>query len=229
LELFHAKVVKRDSRVTVIATDGRENFRLHLTNTGRLNDLLYPESRILYINLTNKRKVSGRVVGVWLGDSAALIDTALQARMFEKALELGLIPWLQRYTVKKKEIIKDGCRFDYLLTNGLDDIILELKSAVYLSNDGAAMYPDTISERGIRHFKILNKLKLMGENTSIVFIAAHPYAKYFRPNFDIDSRLKTTLCISLKLNALIKSIKMHLEGDGSVLLDDADFPVIIKC
>jgi len=222
-------VVKRDSRVTVIATDGRENFRLHLTNTGRLNDLLYPESRILYINLTNKRKVSGRVVGVWLGDSAALIDTALQARMFEKALELGLIPWLQRYTVKKKEIIKDGCRFDYLLTNGLDDIILELKSAVYLSNDGAAMYPDTISERGIRHFKILNKLKLMGENTSIVFIAAHPYAKYFRPNFDIDSRLKTTLCISLKLNALIKSIKMHLEGDGSVLLDDADFPVIIKC
>ncbi len=222
-------MVKRDSRVTVIATDGRENFRLHLTNTGRLNDLLYPESRILYINLTNKRKVSGRVVGVWLGDSAALIDTALQARMFEKALELGLIPWLQRYTVKKKEIIKDGCRFDYLLTNGLDDIILELKSAVYLSNDGAAMYPDTISERGIRHFKILNKLKLMGENTSIVFIAAHPYAKYFRPNFDIDSRLKTTLCISLKLNALIKSIKMHLEGDGSVLLDDADFPVIIKC
>lgn len=222
-------MVKRDSRVTVIATDGRENFRLHLTNTGRLNDLLYPESRILYINLTNKRKVSGRVVGVWLGDSAALIDTALQARMFEKALELGLIPWLQRYTVKKKEIIKDGCRFDYLLTNGLDDIILELKSAVYLSNDGAAMYPDTISERGIRHFEILNKLKQMGRNTSIVFIAAHPYAKYFRPNFDIDSRLKTTLCKSLKLNTLIKSIKMHLEGDGSVLLDDADFPVIIKC
>ncbi len=40
-----------------------------------------------------------------------------------------------------------------------DRIILELKSAVYLSSDSAAIYPDTISERGIRHFKILSKKK----------------------------------------------------------------------
>ncbi|MCL7389091.1 MAG: DNA/RNA nuclease SfsA [Thaumarchaeota archaeon] len=212
-----------------MATDSGKTFRLHLTNTGRLNDLVYPGSEILYINLLNGRRVSGRVVGVWLGDSAALIDTILQARMFEKALELELIPWLQGYKVERREVIRYGSRFDYLLSNGLDEIILELKSAVYLSHDGAAMYPDTISERGIRHFEILNKLKLMGKNTSIVFIAAHPYARYFRPNFDIDPRLKTTLCTSLKLDTLIKSIKMHLERDGSVILDDADLPVMIKC
>ncbi len=173
--------------------------------------------------------MSGRVVGVSLGDSAALIDTILQARMFEKALELKLIPWLQGYKVERREIIKYGSRFDYLLSNGLDEIILELKSAVYLSYDGAVMYPDTISERGIKHFEILNKLKLMGKNTSIVFIAAHPYARYFRPNFDVDPRLRTILCTSLKLDILIKSIKMHLEEDGSVILDNADLPVMIKC
>jgi len=39
----------------------------------------------------------------------------------------------------------------------VDRIILELKSAVYLSSDYAAMYLDTISERGVRHFKILSK------------------------------------------------------------------------
>ncbi len=94
-----------------------------------------------------------------VGESAALIDTVLQARMFKKTLEYGLIPWLRGYKIERREIVRYGSRFDYFLSNIVDRIILELKSAVYLSSDGAAMYPDTISERGVRHFKILRKEK----------------------------------------------------------------------
>jgi len=181
------------------------------------------------MNLVDGKKVSGRVVGVLLEESAALIDTVLQAKMFEKTLEHRLIPWLLGYEIEKREVVRHGCRFDYLLNNGVDRILLELKSAVYLSSDGAAMYPDTISERGVRHFKILSNLKLVGENTGIVFIAAHPSATYFKPNFDIDPNLREALCEALKMNVLIKSIKMHLELDGSVILDDVDFPIKIEC
>lgn len=149
--------------------------------------------------------------------------------MFEKAIEYGLIPWLEDYKIKKREIKIHGSRFDYLLSNGLDEIVLELKSAAYLSRDGAAMYPDAISERGIRHFETLNKLRQTGWNTSIVFIAAHPHALYFRPNFDVDPRLKTVFCTSMKLKTLIKSIKVHLEEDGSIVLDEVDFPIFMPC
>lgn len=181
------------------------------------------------MDLVDGEKVSGRVVGVVVGESAALIDTVLQARMFEKTLEYGLIPWLHGYRIERREIVRYGSRFDYLLSNGVDRIILELKSAVYLSSDGAAMYPDTVSKRGVRHFKILSNLKLVGENSGIVFIAGHPFATYFKPNFDIDPNLRGALCEALKINVLIKSIKMHLELDGSVILDDVDFPVKIEC
>ncbi|MEM3398308.1 MAG: DNA/RNA nuclease SfsA [Nitrososphaerota archaeon] len=229
MELRRAEVIRRDTRVTVLAREGRREIRLHLTNTGRLNDLIYPGSEILYVRRKHGGRTSGRVVGVWLKDSAALIDTILHAKMFEKALEYGLIPWLEGYEIKKREVKIHGSRFDYLLSNGLDEIILEIKSAVYLSSDGAAMYPDTISERGVRHFEILNRLKQAGWNTSIVFIAAHPHALYFRPNFNVDLRLKTILCASLELEILIKSIKMHLEEDGSIVLDEADLPILIPC
>ena len=92
-------------------------------------------------------------------ESAALIDTVLQARMFEKTLEYVLIPWLHGYKVERREIVRYNSRFDYLLSNIVDRILLELKSAVYLSSDGDVMYPDTISERGVKHFKTLSKGK----------------------------------------------------------------------
>lgn len=228
LQLQNARVVERDSRFTIVAEGEGRTFRLHLTNTGRLNDLIYPNSEILYMSLASGRKVLGRVVGVSLGGSAALIDTILQARTFERALELGLVPWLQGYQVKKREVVRCGCRFDYLLS-GVDEVILELKSAVYLSGDGAAMYPDAISDRGVRQFKALCKLRSSGENTGVVFIAAHPYATHFKPNFDIDPNLRSALCEALKLNVLIKSIKIHLELDGAVVLDDPDFPMELPC
>ncbi|MEN2975368.1 MAG: DNA/RNA nuclease SfsA [Candidatus Caldarchaeales archaeon] len=218
--------MRRDSRVTVLAKIDEEVVRLHLTNTGRLEDLMYPGAEILYIRFRG-RKVSGRVVGVWLGESAALIDTILQAKMFEIALDRGLIPWLERYRVKKRDFMIYGSRFDYLLYDGRDEMILELKSAVYLSEDGAAMYPDTVSVRGLKHIKTLNTLRSSGKNTALVFIAAHPLATYFKPNFKVDPRLIEVLNQSLHLNVLIKSIKMYLRGDGSVVLDDVDLPVKI--
>lgn len=218
--------MRRDSRVTVLAKIDGDIIRLHLTNTGRLNDLIYPGAKILYTSLSS-RKVVGRVVGVWLGKAAALIDTILQAKMFEIALDRRLIPWLKQFRIKKKEVAVCGSRFDYLLEDGLEEMILELKSAVYLSSDGAAMYPDTISIRGLRHIEILNKAKSMGKSTGIVFIAAHPSATYFRPNFEVDPRLIEVFNRSLQLNVLIKSIKMHLEADGSIVLDDVDLPIKI--
>ncbi|MCF8884729.1 MAG: DNA/RNA nuclease SfsA [Aigarchaeota archaeon] len=228
LQLKCGEIVRRDSRVSVLARDEARTFRLHLSNTGKLVDLIYPGAKILYLEKIME-KTSGRVIGVIVNDLAVLIDTITQARVFEIALEKEMIDWLKGYNVKKKEARMHGVRFDYLLSNGLEDIVVELKSAAYLSNDGAAMYPDTPSERGLKHVRILNELKKNNISTMIIFIAAHPYSRYFKPNFQVHPELRDALCESIQLGVPIKSLKIYLEIDGRIILEDPDLPVKIDC
>lgn len=228
LQLKCGEVVRRDSRVSVLARDEAKTFRLHLSNTGKLLDLIYPGAKILYLEKIME-KTSGRVIGVFVDDLATLIDTITQARVFEIALEKEMIEWLKGYNVKKKEVKMYGVRFDYLLSNDLEDIVVELKSAVHLSHDRAAMYPDTPSERGLRHIRVLNKLKRNKISTMIIFIAAHPYSNHFKPNFQVHPELREALCESIQLGVIIKSLKIYLERSGRIILENPDLPVKIDC
>lgn len=172
-------------------------------------------------------KTAGRVVGAVVGESAAVVDTTLQARMFEASLCRGLIHWLEGYRIKKREVVKRGSRFDYLLDDGRVEQVLELKSAVYLAEDGAARYPDTPSDRGLKHIETLNEIRSAGEMAALVFVAAHPEARYFMPNYEVDPRLRRVFERSVEVGLLVKSIKIHMEVDGSIVLDDADLPVVL--
>lgn len=106
--VFQACVVERDSRVTVIAKKGRHQFRAHLRNTGGLNQLIYPGGQI--ICTTKEGGVTkARVLGAVANEAAALLDTFVQAEMFEKPQErtylIGFLRrecWLKRFQLKVK-------------------------------------------------------------------------------------------------------------------------------
>lgn len=79
-----------------------------------------------------------------------MIDTRTQARAFERALELGLVPWLRDCSIKKKEIKVGSSRLDYLFECPGGDVYAEMKSAVLRGGEKGeyAMYPDCPSTRG---------------------------------------------------------------------------------
>lgn len=224
LRIWRAEVVERDSRVTVLARRNGGILRLHLRNTGRLRDLIYPGSQLACVDWSGG-KTRGRVVGAWVGEDAAVIDTTLQAKMFEEAVARGLIPWLRGYVVEAREVWRLGSRLDYLLRAGRRRMLAELKSAVLLADDRAAMYPDTPSSRGVKHIKTLTRLTRMGAKTTLIFIAAHPHATHFRPNVDVDPRLGLLLPKAARHGVLIKAIKLYLKPDGRIVLSDPDLPV----
>ncbi len=92
LELQSAVFKKRLNRFVVLADTQDRQVYLHLTNTGRLTDLLTAGVEILYLRAVGGKTV-GSVVGVVAGDGTALIDTLLQRRAFEAAYNMGLIDW----------------------------------------------------------------------------------------------------------------------------------------
>ena len=225
-DVFLARVLARDSRVTVIARRGDREFRALLRNTGRLEDLIYPSAPVLCLAKRGERteaQILGTVVD---GRRATLLDTLVQARAFEQAVERGLLPWLPRGTLIRREIPLGKRRLDYEIELDNRRGFLELKSAVHLRGDFAT-YPDAPSPRGREHVRLLIELRGQGHPCLLAFIAAHPEARRFRPDRETDPELDGALRRAAAAGVGIYALKMHLELDGRVVLDEPSIPVVL--
>jgi sugar fermentation stimulation protein A len=58
---------------------------------------------------------------------------------------------------------------------------------VSLAIDGAAAFPDAVSERGTKHLKELMRLKRKGHRAAVVFVIQRGDCDYFRPADEIDA------------------------------------------
>lgn len=218
---------ERINRFVGIARCGGEEVRIHINNTGRLVDLLFPGAEILCIEIGAPR-TPFRVVGTRVGDNRwTLIDTKLQERVFIESVEKGLIPWLRGYGVAKRDLDLGGLKIDLLLRSPGEggEALAELKSAVYYHpSDRSARYPDTISIRGRRHIEALINAK--GYKRYIVFIAAHPEAEIFGPS-GVDPLLPGLLKRAIESGVAVKAIKVYIEN-GSIVLSNPDLPVTLE-
>ncbi|WP_052296523.1 DNA/RNA nuclease SfsA [Pyrococcus yayanosii] len=113
------------------------------------------------------------------------MDTRTQARAFEKALELGLV--FRGRSLVRREV-----------------------SAV-LRLDGYASYPDRPSARGRKHVKELIALKRAGKNAAIVFIAALPNVRAFKPNSSADPEMARLLKDASEAGVEIMAFGMHID------------------
>ena len=228
LALEEAVALRRLNRFVVEATTQSGTLRLHTRNTGKLLDLIYPGSRLLY-SPRRTRKTAGLVVGVAVdGEEAALIDPATQAAAFEEAWEKGLVGWLRGWRASKREAWYRGSRIDYGLEGPGGHGLLELKSAVYFSSEGLCMYPDTVSERGRRHVEALNEAARSGLRAIIAFIAAHPLCTGFRPCCEADPQFCAKLREAREVGVEVYATKIHLLLNGKVVLDSDNIPVRLE-
>lgn len=228
VDLFLGQVVERDSRVTVIASQNGNEFRAHLRNTGRLEELIYPGATIAC-----ERKQTGKtdatVIGVVDDGSYVLLDTYLQEKAFGEVLETGNLPWLPSGLEVEDQVTYEGRRFDFRVTLALgsETGYLELKSAVTCV-DGWASYPDAPTERGLEHIKLLTKLSTRGYPAYIAFVVTHPNCDRFRPNRQIQPKLAEELRYAEEAGVDIFGLKMTLTEQGKILLVNPNIPVDLK-
>ena len=102
----------------------------HINNTGRLLDLIVKGGAAAC--LPSQGKTDYRLFAVKESEGWALIDTQLQMRAFEKAVEAGSIPWLRQWRLVRRNPRLGESVLDYLFTDerGTVDFYLEAKSAV---------------------------------------------------------------------------------------------------
>lgn len=222
--LHTLKVIERLNRFTVLLiNDSNTKYLGLLRNTGKLKDLIYPGSRVACIKWS-KPKTSYLILGVMTENGIAIIDTYTQMRIFEMLVSAGHISWLKNYKISRKEVTIENSRLDYEISSNNLRGYLELKSAVFMNNT-IAMYPDTPSERGLRHIKLLTKLSIMGYRSIIAFIAAHPMAKRFRPYYEVDPELGKALTFAKSKGVEVYSVKYYLDFSNNLIFETDNLPV----
>ncbi|MFN4190274.1 MAG: DNA/RNA nuclease SfsA, partial [Pseudothermotoga sp.] len=149
-----ATFIKRLNRFTVVCQINGRKTQAYLPNPGRLWEILIP-GKTVYL----KKQEKGLPFILWAAERQGQImclDTQYTNEVAKTLIESGAIKDLEGYLIKGREYKINGHRIDFLLTNGVHDLILEVKSCT-LFHDSIAMFPDAVTLRGRKHLEILSK------------------------------------------------------------------------
>jgi sugar fermentation stimulation protein A len=218
-------IVERINRFVLNIRLKGNYYKAWINNTGRLYEFLVKGRKGFCVRNEKGGKTDYRLVSIKEGNLGAIIDTQLQMKVFEKSLEMKLIPWLKGCRILKRNAKLGKSVIDYLLKSGAKEVYLEVKSAV-LRQGHHAMYPDCPSSRGRKHIKELIDYVKQGGKAIILFIAALPKAEAFKPNKSRDPELYELLVEAHKEGVKIKSIGMFYNPEDSfVYLFNPDLSV----
>ncbi|HVO96376.1 MAG TPA: DNA/RNA nuclease SfsA [Terriglobales bacterium] len=164
-----------------------EIVTVHCTNTGSMLGCKTPGSAVLISRSANlNRKLAYtwemiRIDGAWVG-----INTMHPNRLVAEAIAAGAIPELGGYDAIRREVKVSGhSRLDLCLEGAAGLCYVEIKN-VTVSFDGAAAFPDAVSERATKHLKELIRLKRKGHRAVVFFVVQRGDCDYFRPADEVD-------------------------------------------
>lgn len=222
---IECRIVERINRFVVRVQVGGRDFHAWTNNTGRLEQFIVRGRRAFCTANSKQGKTDFRLFAIEHGEAAALVDTRFQMSAFENAVELGMIPWLAGYRIVRRDARLGDSLIDYLLDCPGKQLHLEVKSAV-LTDGHHAMYPDCPTARGRKHIRDLTDLALDGGQACILFIAALPGVRAFKPNRSADPALCDLLGEAHTAGVVLRSAGIAYHPDNSSVSPyDPDLPV----
>ncbi|MBC8317918.1 MAG: DNA/RNA nuclease SfsA [Desulfobulbaceae bacterium] len=190
-----ALFVKRYKRflVDVEMADG-SILTVHCPNTGSMRGCLSPKSPVMLSRSDSPtRKYPHtlemiQVDGNWVG-----INTSRTNHLVREAIENGIIHEFGKVGDIKAEVKVSGkSRLDFLLQRVDNQLYVEVKNCTLVEN-GTAMFPDAVTERGTKHLRELIDLKGQGFDAAVFFCVQRMDGQEFAPAAHIDPLYAATL------------------------------------
>lgn len=143
----------------------------HCPNSGSMLGCNLPGSPVmLSLSANPNRKLAHtwelvQVDGFWVG-----LNTMLPNRLAEEAILSGTIAELQSYAGLRREVAygSERSRIDILLEGDQGRCFVEVKN-VTLVEQGLALFPDAVTERGQKHLRELMEVVRNGDRGVILF------------------------------------------------------------
>ncbi len=193
--LVPGRLVRRYKRFLADVTlETGETLTAHCPNSGSMKGCALPGSRVLLSQSDNPgRKYRHTWELVEVPGTLIGINTQVPNRLVKQAVEKGLIPELSGYDKVSAEVKTSAhTRLDLVLeqTGTLEHqrsrkCYVEIKNCT-LVEEGRAMFPDAVTERGQKHLEELERLVSLGYRGVIFFLIQRMDANFFSPADKID-------------------------------------------
>lgn len=183
--------------VAHVLIDGKEHI-VHVKNTGRCREILQPGVKVYLEDFTDDlrhRKTKYSLVAAEKPDSTfesgyrlINIDSQAPNQAVAEALESSVIqlPGFESGIKHiKAEHVFGSSRFDFYVEGRNDEKALIEVKGVTLEKQGATLFPDAPTERGVKHIYELIEAVDRGFNAFVIFIIQMQDVLYFAPNDDM--------------------------------------------
>lgn len=190
---LEGRLIRRYQRFFAeVELPGGERLVAHCPNTGSLLGCLAPGNPVWLRDSGNPaRKLRFTWQAVRVGRTWVNVDTALPNRVVAEAAAAAppaaCVPELAGYARLRREVAYGrNSRIDLLLEDERrPPCYVEVKSTT-LAEDGAALFPDAVTERGTKHLGELARLARRGIRAVQFFLVSRDDVERFRPADAID-------------------------------------------
>lgn len=212
-DLIPATFLSRPNRFVLLCKAGNKTLRAYLPNPGRLWELLLPDAKLLLTKLppSPARKLDHLVVAVERDGMLVMLHTHHNNLVARHLIETGRMPGLEGAKIVQAEYPIGRSRFDFLLQQAGQRVLVEVKSCT-LFHDTLAMFPDAVSARATKHLLELDELSREGYRTAVLFIVHSPRVRYFMPEHHTDLAFCRTL-LQVKDRVMVKAVSVAWERD----------------
>jgi sugar fermentation stimulation protein A len=203
-DLVEGRFVVRLNRFSaLVEVDGREAM-VHVPDSGRLRELLVPGYRILLRPvLGDHRKCGFDLALVDLESTLVSADARLPSHLLAEAMQEGRASQFRGYSRIRREVTFGESRLDLLLEAPGGLCYVETKSVTLVVN-GAALFPDAPTIRGVRHLNSLAQAVAGGHRAAVVFVVQRNDATAFSPHDTADPEFGRALrlCMEVGVEAI---------------------------
>lgn len=142
------------------------------------------------------------------------MDSQAPNVVFQEYVESGR--FLPNVTRLQPEYTYGDSRFDFYLEQGGTKHLIEVKG-VTLEQNGIAMFPDALTERGIKHIKGLMAAHTIGFQTWIVFVVQMEGMRFFTPNDRTHPEFGTALRAAYATGVHVLALECSVAPDSLVI------------
>lgn len=188
--LIETTLIRRYARFLMdVRTPEGGVLTVHCPNSGSMEGCLQPGATVLCSKASNpNRKLAYTAECIRLAAGWAGINTHRTNLIVGHALRMRHVPELAAYSDVRSEVpYGRGSRVDFLLTApGLPDCYVEVKNTTWPTPDGGVGFPDSVTERGLKHLKELRRVVSGGGRAVMFFLVNREDGSFFRAAHEKD-------------------------------------------
>lgn len=192
--IIKSEFINRPNRFQAYVKINGVETMVHVPNTGRCKEILIPGCTVILRQEDNpNRKTAYDLIAAYKGNVLINIDSQIPNKVVEEALNNKRIELLSKYNKVQREKTFGNSRFDFKLTDELENECYVEVKGVTLEEDGKVMFPDAPTERGKKHLLELVEVKKCNKDAAVIFLIQMENVNYFSPNDTMDKAFSDAL------------------------------------